>query len=227
MEEWPLLPSEHERRFLDDVGPLCERKDYAGLLDVLRESWPPRRLAGFLKSGDPDVVARAAACLGYVGSVLHAPRLAPLLHSEDERVASSAEDALWNLWMRAFGPTAQQQLAAAIERIRQGSFDAALVQLGILLSQEPGFAEAHHQRAIALHSLERFDEALAAYRETVRLNPDHFAAWAGLGHVSAEQGDFVTARDAYRKAVQINPRLSELREVLPQLERAIERRSVA
>lgn len=52
-------------------------------------------------------------------------------------------------------------------------------------------------------------ESEAAFREALRLDPNHARAWAGVGAVLRSQGDAVQAADVYRKALAIDPALSE------------------
>jgi tetratricopeptide (TPR) repeat protein len=216
-----------DRAFLVAIDPALASGNLAVVLVRLRANWPPERLVELLASPASAVVKTAATCLGLTGTMRHCDRLVPLLGHRDERVVSAAEDALWSIWMRAGAEQANRQLMAAVERLRDGKIEAGLRVLDALTAAEESFAEAHHQRAIALHSLGRYDEAEAAYQETLALNPCHFAAAAGLGHVCAHRDDFDGALRHYRCALRIHPGLTEIREVVPRLEAAIERRVMA
>lgn len=216
-----------ERAFLISIDPPLAANDLAVVLARLGASWPPERLLTLLASPRPAVVKAAATCVGLTGSMEHCSRLAALLGHADEQVATAAEDALWMIWMRAGSEPGCRQLRTAVQRLREGEIEAALRLLGSLTAAEGSLAEAHHQQAIAWHSLERYGEAEAAYRKTLALNPYHFAAVAGLGHVCAHRGDFAGALHHYRRALEIHPRLTEIREIVPQLEAALEKRVVA
>jgi len=213
--------------FLSSVEPSFARGDLAALLARLEENWPPRVLEDLLSHRSPSVARLAAACLGMTGSMRHCPKLAALLSHPDAGVAAAAENALWNIWMRTGSGPGVQQLARAVGRIREGRFVEALAVLDDLALSEPRFAEVHHQRALALHSLERLPDAAEAYRRVAELNPWHFAAIAGLGHVCGQQGDLAGALRYYRDALKINPRLPDLQEIVPQIQAALERRNVA
>ena len=216
-----------EMAFLAVIEPALIAGDWPVVLARLRGSWPPERLVGFLAS-PVDAVARvAAACLGMTGSTQHCEALASVLQHADEQAAAGAADALWSIWMRAGSPEACDRLRVAVQRLQQGAVESALGVLDVLIRFEESFAEAHHQRAIALHSLDRLDEAEAAYRRAVALNPFHFAAIAGIGHVCVQRDECVAALRHYRRALEIHPRLAEIREIVPQLEAAIQRRVVA
>jgi tetratricopeptide (TPR) repeat protein len=213
--------------FLAAIDPPLRDGDLAWVLARLRGNWPPERLVELLASPSSSVSRTAATCLGLTGSMDHCERLVPLLGHSDEQVVSAAEDALWNLWMRAGSKEGTVRLQAAIERLQQNDAESALRILHDLTTTEESLAEAHHQRAIALHSLERLDEAESAYKETLALNPYHFAAAAALGHVCVQRGDCTGALRYYRRALRIHPQLAEVREIVPPLEAAIKRRVVA
>lgn len=213
--------------FLAAIQPPLAGGDLATVLARLRGNWPPKRLVELLVSPLPAVVKAAATSLGLTGAICHCDRLVSLLGHDDEQVSAAAEDALWSIWMRAGSEGATAELQVAIERLQEDDADSAVHLLRDLTATERSLAEAHHQLAIALHSLERYDEAEAAYQRAAALNPYHFAAIAGLGHVCVQRGDYAGALRHYRRALQIHPRLTEIREIVPQLEAAIKRRIVA
>lgn len=221
------VAGEPDTLFLISIDPPLACGDLRAVLVRLRESWPPERLVELFASPLAPVVKTAATCLGLTGTARHCGRLAALLKHSDEQVARAAENALWSIWMRAGSEDANGQLAAAVEQHKTGDFGAALRVLDALLKAEGSFAEAHHQRGLALHSLERYEEAGLAYQQALALNPHHFAALAGLGHICAEQDDFAGALRYYRRALDIHPRLTEIGEIVPQLEAALKRRVVA
>lgn len=206
--------------FLAEVGPIVGRGRVADALAALNGRWNPQRLTELLASQDTRAAALAARCLGMTGDMESCPDLVRLLARPDREITPAAEDALWSLWMRASSETATQALTAAMRLIDEGNCGAALELLHDLIEVEPQFAEAHHQAALAHHSLSDFPAAEQEYRETVRLNPFHYAALAGLGHLAVERGDLSSALQFYRRAVQIHPRLEGVSELLPALEAA-------
>lgn len=213
--------------FLISIDPPLASGDLRAVLSRLRESWPPERLVALLASPLTSVVRAAARCLGLVGSMCHCQPLVALLRHSDEQVVGAAEDALWSIWLRAGSEAANEQLAVAVEHIRNGRLEAALSVLDELWHSAGSFAEVHHQRGLVLHWLERYEQARAAYQRAVELNPCHFAALAGLGHICVEQDDFASALRYYRQALAIHPRLAEIEQIVPQLEAALSRRVVA
>ena len=202
-------------------------KNLSALAEAVRSLWTHAQLLDWLTSSDADVVAAAALCISVTGLPKDTYHLAPLLHHSSLRVANAAEHALWRLWMRGPNQTATRSLETAVSAIGAREFDEAVKLLIHLTRREPEFAEAHHQLALALHSLDRRDDADVAYVGAIALNRHHFAAFAGRGHLAVQRGSLEDALRCYERAVAIHPRLTELQQVIPEIKAALERRSVA
>ena len=221
------MVSDSDRAFLIAVDPPLAAGDLPAALARLRANWPPERLVELTASPLEAVAKLAATCLGLTGSMEHCRRLAALLGHADEQVVVAAEDALWSIWMRAGSADGNRRLGIAVQRLQTGEFESALGVLRELIALEPTLAEAHHQQAIALHSLGRHEEAEEAYQAALDRHPHHFAAAAGRGHICVERDDYAGALDFYKRALKIHPRLAGIREVVPQLEAALHKRDVA
>jgi tetratricopeptide (TPR) repeat protein len=219
--------SDSDRAFLITLEPPLMAGDLPAVVARLRANWPPQRLVELTASPVDATAKLATTCLGLTGSMEHCERLTVLLGHADEQVATAAEDALWSIWMQAGSADAHRRLNAAVQSLQQGQLEKALERLRELITTEPTLAEAYHQQGLALHALERYDEAEAAYEAALARNPYHFAAVAGLGHIRAERGDYSGALDFYKRALKIHPRLADIVEIVPQLQAAIDQRDVA
>jgi Tfp pilus assembly protein PilF len=75
---------------------------------------------------------------------------------------------------------------------------------------EPGFAEAHHNLGLAFAEQKRYEQAIAAYRRALSLpmyaTPE--IAYYNLGNAYLGLNQPRDAEDAFRAAVQINPKLT-------------------
>jgi tetratricopeptide (TPR) repeat protein len=157
----------------------------------------------------------------------HSRALAVMLHHRDPLIVKLAEDALWRIWMRAGSERGNLQLRAAVEKIGRGDFGSALRQLAALIDAEPSFAEAHHQRGIVLSLLEQFDEAESELVQAIDLNPLHFEAIAGLGHIAANRGDADQTLRHYHDVLRIHPQHADIRSAVGQIEGVLQRRAAA
>ncbi len=72
-----------------------------------------------------------------------------------------------------------------------------------------GSFEAHNNFAVALSHQGKLEEAVAHYRESLRINPIHVEAHINLGVLLARQGKLEEAMARYREALRINPNYAE------------------
>lgn len=178
-----------------------------------------------LSCGNGDVARAAAVCLGLKGSLGECRVLAGLLANGDAALMRVAENSLWQIWMRAGSDWGNCRLTEAVEHIRYERYESALGVLDELIGSEPSFAEAHHQRGIALWFLERLREAGQAFWRAWRENPYHYSAAVNLAHVYTESGNLKRALFHYRNALRIHPGLDEIPGVVKRLEVAVGRGS--
>jgi arylsulfatase A-like enzyme/Flp pilus assembly protein TadD len=68
--------------------------------------------------------------------------------------------------------------------------------------------EDRHQRAIALRSLGRRDEAEAVWRELVKVVPSHAPAWQGLAASALDRRAWSEGAASARRAVELDPELA-------------------
>jgi hypothetical protein len=86
------------------------------------------------------------------------------------------------------GKTAQEYFDSAdIDYELDTNLNKALTDCEIALQLDPYFAEAHNLRGLILDEMGRTDDAIAAYREAIRLNPSLDEARSNLSDAEAEQ----------------------------------------
>jgi tetratricopeptide (TPR) repeat protein len=74
-----------------------------------------------------------------------------------------------------------------------------------VLELQPGHANTHANRGVALSALRRHDEALDAYDQAIALQPGHADAYANRGNALSELGRQQDALASFERAVAINP----------------------
>jgi tetratricopeptide (TPR) repeat protein len=191
--------------------------DQAVLATLLQERPAFDRVALLLNSTAVETVRAGVVYLGVHGAARETAVLVMLLQHPDAGVAELAEYGLWNIWMQAGSPAGNRRLATAIEMIQIQQAEPAIRTLASLTDDEPRFAEAFHQLGIAHAMLEHWENASQAYRQALRLIPNHFAAAAGLGNVCLEQFNPIGALYYYRRALQIHPRLPGVADAIAEL----------
>jgi len=98
-----------------------------------------------------------------------------------------------------------QRLEAARARYRERDFAAAEPLADALLRDAPGLAAAHVLKADILRRSGRLDDAMAAYRRALVLEPRLASAWLDLGVCHYLKGEYFWARVFYRFANSIEP----------------------
>jgi hypothetical protein len=84
-------------------------------------------------------------------------------------------------------------------------WEKAADHYGRALAKAPGNADVRVDRAIALHNLDRNDEALKELQRVTREAPTHKNAWLNLGVISATLGDRAGAIAAWEQYLKLDP----------------------
>ncbi|UCF32242.1 MAG: tetratricopeptide repeat protein [Phycisphaerales bacterium] len=92
---------------------------------------------------------------------------------------------------------------------RNRVYESPLAMWSDVVAKRPGNVRAHYNLGRNLAQQGRLDEAVEAYRETVRLEPTHYFAYNNLGTSLAKQDKFDEAIKAFRRSRQISPSFAE------------------
>jgi len=206
------------KAFVATVKPVLERKDLPGLLALLKSRWTAAQIVSLLVGKDCDARKVAALSLGLVGGKCCLNELAQQLKDPDPMVNQMVEHAMWSIWFRGGGcDEANHHVCRGAKAIDRGDYEHAITHFNQALQICPEFAEAYNQRALAEYLLERFECSLRDCRKTIDLMPNHFGAWAGMGHCYAHEGKLLEAVECYEKALSINPHMCQIREAISEL----------
>ncbi len=88
--------------------------------------------------------------------------------------------------------------------LERGELAEAVASYDRALAVDPGYGEAHANRAAALRELGRLDEALASAREAARLSPGEPGALFALAALLDESGRTDDARDAFHAVLRVD-----------------------
>jgi len=176
-------------------------------------------LQRLLLSGDAQARRAAVLALGLVGTMKESnAALATMLHDDDRGVRQFAADALWSLWFQGSNEVCSEELRRLVElrdrRKKRAGLDA-------LIAKAANFAEAYNQRAIVHFQTKQWAKAIADCERTLKLNPYHFGAAAGMGRCYMELNRHRAALKAFRHALRINPGLEDVEEAIRALENAL------
>ncbi|GIW77621.1 MAG: hypothetical protein KatS3mg104_2684 [Phycisphaerae bacterium] len=206
------------KQFVQILQPVLEAQDWDRLMRTLKSNWTSDQVLDFLKCDDCDARKIAALAVGLIGQSCCLPELQRKLMDEDRMVVQMAEHAMWQIWFRGGAcEEANKCLARGAEALNRQQLDQAIRHLNRAIELSPDFAEAYNQRAIAHYLAERYEESIADAKKVVKLMPLHFGAWSGLGHAYLALGRLHEAKQAYEKALEVNPHLECVAELVQEL----------
>jgi tetratricopeptide (TPR) repeat protein len=130
---------------------------------------------------------------------------AQLEAAPDAAVAAPIEQAIWVEWSDSGSPTVNVLLERATAAETAGDAELAGRFLDQASDLAPEYAEPWNRRANLAYRAEDYRGAIAAIQETLKREPRHFGALAGLGLIYEELGQQRAALEAFRAALAIHP----------------------
>ena len=191
--------------------------DEEKLKQLLSDNYSETDLAAYLHSKEPLVGRAAGFALRLVGGSDAIPALVDALKNNDRGTRFNAEYALWEIWSHSGDDAVDAMLEDGKNLLKNESYQQAVECFTTVIETEPNFAEGYNQRAIAYFLLEEWSQAIRDCKRTISLNPNHFGAFAGMGHVYVRLGKVDEALDAYKQALVINPNLISIAEAVLRL----------
>ncbi|MGR3467905.1 MAG: tetratricopeptide repeat protein [Shimia sp.] len=126
-----------------------------------------------------------------------------------QAMAREFAGALWTIWTKAPDTKAQVLLDQGVQRLRFSNFEGARESFDALIAYCPDYAEGWNQRAFSYYLQQRFEPALADLDRAEALNPRHTGVLTGKALTLIGMGRADAAQEVLRRAVALNPWLSE------------------
>lgn len=124
------------------------------------------------------------------------------------------EDLIWALWISHPDPDAEIAMSHACEAMAAGALDLAAPMMDRLVEAHPNWPEAWNKRGILRFILRDNEGCLADIARALELEPRHFGAIAGFAQLCLRLDRPIEARAALAVAIEINPHLHGLRELM-------------
>ena len=187
------------------------------LKQLLTDNYSETDLIAYLHSEDPLQGRAAGFALRLIGTPEVIPALVDALKNDDRGTRYNAEYALWEIWSHSGDDAVDAMLEDGKNLLKNEAYQEAVERFTSVIERSPKFAEGYNQRAIAYFMLEEWSKAVRDCKQTISLNPNHFGAFAGMGHVYVRLGKIDEAIDAYKQALIINPNLISIAEAILRL----------
>jgi tetratricopeptide (TPR) repeat protein len=144
----------------------------------------------------------------------------------DDDSAKLVENRIWALWLASGSDTANLLMTRAKAAIDGTDLDLAIELLDAIVKIKPDYVEAWNRRATIHYMRKEFGEAMADIQQVLRLEPRHFGALSGLGMILQEFGDEKQALVVFRRALEINPHLQKIPDLVKSLSEKVEGRDI-
>lgn len=144
----------------------------------------------------------------------------------DDTTAKAIEQRIWALWFVSRSDTADLLMARARQAYEGKDIDLALKLLDAIVVIKPDYVEAWNRRATIYFMQKDYGKSLADISQVLRLEPRHFGALSGLGMILEEFGDDKHALEAYRRAVEVYPRMQRIPDQIKKLQEKVEGRDI-
>ncbi len=184
---------------------------------LLTSQYSEAELVGYLQSENPLTMRAAASALKLIGNEEVVPALVDALKDDDLGTRLRAESALWHIWSRSGDASIDKMLDEGKSLLKNEAYEKAVERFTEVIEAAPEFAEGYNQRAIAYFLIEEWSQSIRDCKRAVARNPNHFGAFAGMGHGYVRLGRIEEAIDAYKKALIINPNLISIAEAILRL----------
>jgi tetratricopeptide (TPR) repeat protein len=141
-------------------------------------------------------------------------RLAASKTSEEAEAIAAAID---RVRMRSGSDTIDLLMGRALQASQSGDNALAIELLSAVIGLKPDFTEAWNKRATLLFMENNFARSMSDIAETLKRDPRHYGAWAGLGMILYQSDDKKRAYDAFKRALAINPHLEDIKKTVEDL----------
>ncbi|MGE3244811.1 MAG: tetratricopeptide repeat protein [Beijerinckiaceae bacterium] len=125
-------------------------------------------------------------------------------------------------WLQSGSDTADLLMNRAQQAMKKKNFKLALQLFDKMVVLEPGWSEVWHQRATARYYEDDPDGAVADIARALAREPRHFSALVGLGFILRRANQEKLALQVFRKALEINPQLTDIKSTIEKLEISVE-----
>lgn len=140
-----------------------------------------------------------------------------LAKAKDRDEARGLVGAIERVWSRSGSDTADLLMERVTALFRQKDFKIARDMLDRLTEIEPQWSEVWSRRATTRFMDRDYAGAMEDLAHVLRIEPRHFMALVGVGSILEREENKAQALRVFRRALEINPQLDEIRSKVEKL----------
>jgi tetratricopeptide (TPR) repeat protein len=193
------------------AGPLCAQQ---GQVPGVEQKAPPKKKSAQKQKKKLD---RAVQLDGLYAALKAAPTA---------QIAKEIEKRIDAAHLVTDSDTLNLLMIRARTTMEAREFETALALLDSLIEVNPRYTEAWAQRATLYFVKKDLYRSLADLRVVLAQEPRHYQALAGLGVILQDLGEDKRALDAFRRALEVNPHLENVPELVRRLKLKVEGRDI-
>jgi len=144
----------------------------------------------------------------------------------DDDTAKAVEERIWAAWAVSRSDTTNLLMNRVKTAIEKKDLDLAIKLLDAVVKIKPDYVEAWNRRATLYYMRKEYGRALSDIAQVLKREPRHFGALSGLGLILQDIGDDKHALDAYRRALDVYPRLQRIPDLVKTLSEKVEGRPI-
>ena len=144
----------------------------------------------------------------------------------DADIAKLVESRIWALWLASGSDTADLLMSRAKAAVDEKDVKLAIELLDAVIELKPDYVEAWNRRATINFANKDYAASLADIRQVLAREPRHFGALTGLGLILQELGEDKRALEVFRRALEVNPHLERVPDLVKQLQEQVEGRDI-
>ncbi len=145
-----------------------------------------------------------------------------LVKAQDATEAKGVSGAIERVWMHSGSDTADLLMNRAMQALQRKDYALCQELLGAIVEIEPQWAEGWNKRATVRYLAGDPMGAMQDVAHVLALEPRHFSALSGMGFILQARGFDARALEAFRKALEINPRHEDIRRLVDKLTLEVE-----
>jgi tetratricopeptide (TPR) repeat protein len=149
-----------------------------------------------------------------------------LAKAQDRDEARGLAGAIERVWSRSGSDTADLLMERVNALFRQKDFKIARDMLDRLTEIEPQWSEVWSRRATTRFMDRDYAGAMEDLAQVLRIEPRHFMALVGVGTILEREENKAQALRVFRRALEINPQLNEIRSKVEKLTIDVEGREI-